>query len=175
MQIPDKVKIGGQTYSVKVTENISLGQDYLGETNYRQQKIQIRPSAKECQERVFLHELVHAIYFHLGYNDHDEKKTDELAGALHAVLVDNPGIFNNCLESVCDGIYNRYRQSTTGEKGHFPVYVGREGHPDPPGPQGKKGPIGINFCPNCGGKEIEWAEDLDYNWCRACGWSDKDK
>lgn len=44
-------------------------------------------------EADFLHELVHGIFDHLGYTDHDEKKIDELANVLHMVIVDNPEIF----------------------------------------------------------------------------------
>lgn len=29
----------------------------------------------------------------LGYRDHDEKRVDELANALHSVIVDNPDVF----------------------------------------------------------------------------------
>lgn len=44
-------------------------------------------------EADFIHEMVHAIYFGLGYRDHDEKRVDELANALHSVIVDNPDVF----------------------------------------------------------------------------------
>lgn len=44
-------------------------------------------------EADFIHEMVHAIYFGLGYRDHDEKRVDELAHALHSVIVDNPDVF----------------------------------------------------------------------------------
>ena len=37
--------------------------------------------------------MLHAIFHGLGYRDHDEKKIDELAQALYAVIVDNPEMF----------------------------------------------------------------------------------
>lgn len=41
----------------------------------------------------FVHEMVHGIFSHLGYCEHDEKKIEELAEALYAVFVDNPDMF----------------------------------------------------------------------------------
>lgn len=93
MKIPGKVKIGGLTYTVAETENITLGCDYSGEILYRDLKINIRPMAREQMERSFVHELVHGVFDNLGYTDHDEKKIDELAGALYALITDNPDMF----------------------------------------------------------------------------------
>ncbi len=46
----------------------------------------------------FLHEMIHAIYDFLGYSEHDEKKIDELANALHMVIKDNPEMFESAEE-----------------------------------------------------------------------------
>lgn len=93
MKIPDKVKIGGLTYTVSETENITLGCDYSGEILYRDLKMNLRPGARGQMERSFIHELVHGIFDNLGYTSRDEKKIDELAGAFYALIVDNPGLF----------------------------------------------------------------------------------
>lgn len=37
--------------------------------------------------------MIHGILNHLGYIDHDEKKVDEFANALHMVILDNPVMF----------------------------------------------------------------------------------
>lgn len=96
MKIPNKIKIGGKRYSVKQTEYLSLGDDYVGECLYQDLEIHIRPTKSHTvQEITFLHEMLHAIYNHLGYSDHDEKKIDELANALHMVIVDNPDVFKS--------------------------------------------------------------------------------
>ena len=55
--------------------------------------IRVSPQAMAKMEADFIHEMVHAIYFGLGYRDHDEKRVDELANALHSVIVDNPDVF----------------------------------------------------------------------------------
>lgn len=94
MQIPKQVKVGGKTYTVEITDNLSLGSlNYSGEILYNELIIRIVPGAQQRMESDFLHELVHAIWSHLGYLEHDEKQVDELAQALYMVIQDNPKIF----------------------------------------------------------------------------------
>ncbi|MBQ7364097.1 MAG: hypothetical protein IJW46_00685 [Clostridia bacterium] len=94
MKIPDKIKIGGKTYTVEVTDNLMLGRaSYTAEVDYFNLKIRILPNAKEKMEADFLHETVHAILDFLGYREHDEKRVDEMAQALYMVIQDNPDIF----------------------------------------------------------------------------------
>lgn len=93
MNVPDKIKIGGLSYDVLETENISLGMNYNAEILYGSQKINLRPMAKGQKERTFLHEVLHGIYDNLGYINHDEKQIDELAGSLYALIIDNPELF----------------------------------------------------------------------------------
>jgi hypothetical protein len=91
--LPASVKVGGLTYTVEVTPHISFGENYNGETLYRELKINIRPMEPDMMYRTFIHELLHAIMDNLGHNQHDEKQIDEMAGALFALIKDNPGIF----------------------------------------------------------------------------------
>jgi len=94
MKIPSKVKIGGLVYTVKETNTLSLGTNYSGEILYSDLCINIRSScARQQRERSFIHEVIHGIFDNLGYYDHDEKKIDELAGALYSFIIDNPEIF----------------------------------------------------------------------------------
>ncbi len=95
MKIPDKVKVGGFVYTVEQTEHITLGCDYGGEILFQELKINIRPGNQKRMEQTLLHEIVHAIYDHLGFKDHDEQKVDMLAGALYALIVDNPEMFGD--------------------------------------------------------------------------------
>ncbi|MFV0413322.1 MAG: hypothetical protein ACK5L3_08640 [Oscillospiraceae bacterium] len=95
MNIPKSLKVGGKIYTVEQTEEISIGKEYQGETIFAELAIRIWPSkAQAMREVTFLHEMLHAIYSHLGYFDYSEKKIDELANALHMVIVDNPGVFD---------------------------------------------------------------------------------
>lgn len=92
--IPDRVKIGGITYSVEKTDKIKLGKvNYSGEIDYADCVIRIVPSNEQKMEADFCHELVHGILDHLGYSEHDEKKVDELGKALYMIFRDNPSMF----------------------------------------------------------------------------------
>lgn len=94
MKIPEKVKIGGKVYAVEITDKLDLGNvNYSGEICYGDLLIRICPNAQGKMEADFLHELIHSIFSHLGYSEHDEKRVDELANALHMVILDNPEIF----------------------------------------------------------------------------------
>lgn len=90
MNIPKTLKIGGKTYDVTVTENITLGSGCNGEILYNDLKINIRPMARANMEACLIHEIMHGIHANLGYIEHDEKQIEELAEALYAVFVDNP-------------------------------------------------------------------------------------
>ena len=94
MKIPKTLKIGGKVYAVEITDKLHMGSAvYSGEILYNDLEIHIYPNAQAKMEADFIHEMIHAIYDHLGYADHDEKKVDELANALYAVIVDNPDMF----------------------------------------------------------------------------------
>lgn len=93
MTIPQKLKIGGKVYDVERTDNLYNGTGYSAEIDYNELKIRIRPSAQAKMEADFIHEVVHGIHDFLGYTEHDEKKIDELANALHMIITDNPDVF----------------------------------------------------------------------------------
>lgn len=93
MKIPQNIKIGGKVYAVEMTNNLHFGDGYSAEIDYNDLTIRLRPNAQGKMESDFIHEMFHGIYDHLGYIDHDEKKIDELANAVYAVIVDNPGMF----------------------------------------------------------------------------------
>lgn len=94
MNIPDKLKVGGKVYTVERTADLTIGDRFMGECIYTTLSIRIVPcEARQMEEVTFLHEMIHAVYNHLGYTNHNEKKIDELANALHMIIVDNPDIF----------------------------------------------------------------------------------
>ena len=96
MNIPKKLKIGGKVYTVEITDNLFLGNaNVSAEIMYNDLVIRVSPQAQGKMEADFLHELIHGIFDHLGYRDHDEKRVDELAQALYMVIVDNPDVFDS--------------------------------------------------------------------------------
>lgn len=94
MKIPKKLKIGGITYAVEQTKNLTMGNaNYSGEIDYKECVIRVCPSNPQKMKADFCHEMIHAVLDHLGYTDHDEKKVDELGHALCMVFEDNPEMF----------------------------------------------------------------------------------
>lgn len=94
MTIPKSVKVGGKTYKVEITDRLDLGAaNCAGEILYDKLIIRILPNPEQMMHYVLLHEIVHAMLQNHGYRDHDEQKVDELANVLHALIVDNPEMF----------------------------------------------------------------------------------
>ena len=93
MKIPERIKVGGKSYTVNTVNRLALGCDYSAEILYSDLQINITPQAQAKMEADFLHELVHAMLDHMGKKEHDEREVDGLAQALHMVLTDNPGLF----------------------------------------------------------------------------------
>jgi len=93
MRIPKTVKVGGITYKIVVAPQGDFTNNACGEIYYNRSEIRITDGETQYQARALLHEVVHAIYAHLGYNNHPEKEVDELAGVLYALIVDNPEMF----------------------------------------------------------------------------------
>ena len=78
MRIPKSLKIGGKIYTVEITDRLTLGSaNYSGEILYSDLIIRICPAAKGKMEADFIHEVIHGLFAHLGYSDHDEKKVEE--------------------------------------------------------------------------------------------------
>lgn len=67
MNIPKKVKIGGKIYKVEITKNLDLGNSNCSaEIDYNNLVIRVVPQAAQKMECDFLHEVIHAIFDHLG-------------------------------------------------------------------------------------------------------------
>jgi len=95
MNIPKKIKIGGKTYQVEITDKLEFGRlNASAEINDKDLVIRVTHQAKQKMEADFIHEMIHAIYYHLGYTEHNEKKVDELANALYMVIQDNKSLFS---------------------------------------------------------------------------------
>ena len=93
MKIPEKIKVGGVTYSIEITNNIGMGFDYSAEIDYKACVIRVRPMAADKMERDLFHEIMRAIFDACGYTEHDEGQIDRIAVMIHAIVKDNPNIF----------------------------------------------------------------------------------
>ena len=97
MKIPSTVKVGAIVYDIAIVDQIETEEDSEyecgGICREGEALIEIARNQPQLMERVFLHEVAHAILANFGYIDHDEQKLDMFAAAVHALIVDNPGIF----------------------------------------------------------------------------------
>lgn len=88
MQIPDKIKIGGQQIKVKITKNVPG--DNNGYWDSRVSTIYLHKDLPTTEMQVtFLHEIIHAIN-----NSIDEKEIEYLSQAIYQVMVDNQLFFD---------------------------------------------------------------------------------
>ena len=97
MNIPEKVKVGGLTYTVIFTaEPKESDGDVDGIVVYEKQEIRLKTGlAKEYTEKVFLHEVMHAIikHFQISFKGQDEFVTETMAHGIYMIYKDNPNMF----------------------------------------------------------------------------------
>jgi predicted metal-dependent peptidase len=97
MKIPEKVKIGGLTYTVIFTAQPNESDsDVDGIVVYEKQEIRLKAGfAKEYTEKVFLHEVIHAIinHFQISFKGQDEFVTETMAHGIYMIYKDNPNMF----------------------------------------------------------------------------------
>ena len=83
MRIPKSFELGGTTWSVVQIKNLAE----LGRCQRDIHTIQIKENLPtSIKQQTFCHELVHAIKYTLGEDDHDETKVDVFATFLHQFL-----------------------------------------------------------------------------------------
>lgn len=103
MIIPFNVKVGNFIYEVDETDEVITLDNMVcqGLCDSGNQQIKIdNKLTQQSKERVFLHELVHAICFdkELDFGDETENVVDALAKGIHGVIIDNPNLLCNCFE-----------------------------------------------------------------------------
>ena len=100
MRIPEKIKIGGITYDVFVSEKIlSLeGKICSGIIHYEDAQIELNNgrSEQKIQETLW-HEIIHGMSRDRGFNwgENDELYTEELGKSMNAFIKDNPELFKD--------------------------------------------------------------------------------
>lgn len=107
MQIPDRVRIGSIEYEV-IEENekpiLLNGNQCYACVDFEQSKIFLDTTltSKQRLEQSFLHEISHALLYSRSLKEEaaNEILVDEIAIALHQLIIDNPILF------LPDEIYN---------------------------------------------------------------------
>lgn len=83
MRIPKSFELGGMQWDVVQIDHLAD----LGRCLRDQQLIQLKKNEKPTtKQQTFCHELVHAIKYTLGEDEHDEQKVDLLGTMLHQFL-----------------------------------------------------------------------------------------
>ncbi len=84
MQIPHEFKLGGLTWKVVWRKRLK---GKYGMCLLEKQQIHILEGLpQELTEQTFCHELVHAILYAMGKDEHNEEFTDAFATMLHQAL-----------------------------------------------------------------------------------------
>jgi hypothetical protein len=92
--IPNKVKIGGFTWTTEFNEHLMHTREERGCTQPKFQRIEIDPGTqKQAQQETFIHELLEAIKWQYDITI-EHKDLWNLSVVLHQVITDNPGIFD---------------------------------------------------------------------------------
>lgn len=157
MRIPKTLKVGGKIYTVEITDKLYLGSgNCSAEIMYNDLIIRICPQAEGKMQSDLIHEMVHAVYDNLGYKEQDEKRVEEMAQALYAVIVDNPEMFaskEDLQKTVCVSVCKVCEKITDANKDIFWTFARTHQ------PEDKEEFVRVpaRFCPACG-REIEKEE-----------------
>lgn len=90
MHIPNRIKIGGLTYTVKQVEKVSRDDNEAGLIVTEDQSIELRKGKPDFMHITLLHEIIHGINMEL-----PEVEVEFFAQALYQVIKDNPKMFEN--------------------------------------------------------------------------------
>lgn len=95
MTLPKIIKVAGVDYTVSEVENVIIegSTEYGGSCDYATMEIEIRESLPQARkDEVFIHELLHAMFYEAGYQEHDEDMVIRVGKVMHQVLKDNPNL-----------------------------------------------------------------------------------
>mgnify|MGYP000945350518 CR=1 FL=1 len=95
METDKTINILGLIYTVEEVECVSKDELRRGEINFLTNRIKIdKTMPGDLKNQVLMHEIMHAIFDLLGYEDlcTDENKVQSIATALHQVLRENDNL-----------------------------------------------------------------------------------
>jgi hypothetical protein len=83
-------RVGGIDYTVEIVPDYHTKDGYYGRVFYATAEIKISDKMqRDRTNETLVHELVHAMLFEAGYDDHEEEFVRRFATVLHQVLRDN--------------------------------------------------------------------------------------
>ena len=88
--LPNNVSIAGITYEIKEEEDMESRYNHLGQILYTRGIINIEKGmSEERKEQIFVHELLHGIFYEAGIEDQDEDMINRVSKILYPVLKEN--------------------------------------------------------------------------------------
>ena len=94
MKIPEQIKVGGHVYKIIWHDDSVLQPEFRGKIDYQTCEIHVmRGMSESATVQTILHELIHAMFTHIGIVDHDENQAEALAQIWLSIIVDNPNMF----------------------------------------------------------------------------------
>lgn len=88
--IPERVKVAGIEYEINEIKNMERDFEHLGQILYTRGIIKLDSDLSlDRKEQVFVHELLHGIFFEAGIEEQDEDMINRVAIVLYQVLKDN--------------------------------------------------------------------------------------
>lgn len=86
LNLPEKIKIAGVHYEIESIRD----DENCGTCLFDSLIIRVDPRLKiEKQQQVFIHEMLHAVFWEAGYKEQDEEMIDRVSKVLYQVLIDN--------------------------------------------------------------------------------------
>lgn len=86
MNLPEKIKVAGVHYEIELLKD----DENCGTCLFDSLIIRVDPRLKtEKQQQVFIHEMLHAVFWEAGYQEQDEEMIDRVSRVLYQVLKDN--------------------------------------------------------------------------------------
>ena len=90
--LPVKVVVAGINYEVEEVETVIIGSnsDYAGSVDLTKGKIELLKGLNQTRkEQVLVHEILHAVFYEAGYEEHEEEMISRVGVVLYQVLKDN--------------------------------------------------------------------------------------
>ena len=100
-----KVTIGGITYQIKFVE--ATPGEVVGAIDYNQNIIFIEKHEIQRVWETILHEIIHAILYNAGYEEHDERLVGALSHGLMALLRQNKELIQEFYRQIEEGKHGR--------------------------------------------------------------------
>lgn len=90
MKVPDKVRVGGLDFDVKMPKEIDGGEN-IGKADVAKRKIEIEKGLSDSTTlSVLWHECIHLALIQSGRPDHEEPLVEVMEYAIYQILRDNP-------------------------------------------------------------------------------------